>query len=146
MPTQLRIDGADVYTPTPDDTPWQRLGGTGAVLALAQTFYDEMEAHEPALAKLHQLDEHGRVSQRSRDAFALFLVGWLGGPQDYTEKHGHPRLRMRHGRVPVGAEMRDAWLRSMQRAMDKRGVAGGVRRYLDTRFAEVADFLRNVEG
>jgi hemoglobin len=42
--------------------------------------------------------------------------------------------------------MRDAWLRSMQRALDQRDVDAGVRAYLDTRFAEVADFLRNVEG
>lgn len=140
----LRTDGA--YTPTEADTPWHRLGGTDAVKALAEAFYDAMEAHEPALAALHRQDAPGKVSRTSRDNFALFLVGWLGGPQDYTEKHGHPRLRMRHGRVPVNVDMRDAWLRAMQRAMDARGVAGEVRQYLDGRFAEVADFLRNAPG
>jgi hemoglobin len=39
--------------------------------------------------------------------------------------------------------MRDAWLRSMTRALDVRGVAGELRAFLDARFAEVADFLRN---
>ena len=29
--------------------------------------------------------------------FALFFIGWLGGPQDYVERHGHPRLRRRPG-------------------------------------------------
>jgi len=141
---QLRTEGA--WTPTETDTPWHRLGGTEAVKALAEAFYDEMEAHEPKLAALHRQDAPGKVSRTSRDNFALFLVGWLGGPQDYVEKHGHPRLRMRHGRVPVDTSMRDAWLRSMQRAMDARGVAGPVRDYLNTRFAEVADFLRNTPG
>ena len=42
--------------------------------------------------------------------------------------------------------MRDAWLRSMQRAMDARGVTGGARRFLDQRFGQVAEVLRNVEG
>ena len=42
--------------------------------------------------------------------------------------------------------MRDAWLRCMQRAMEARGVTGGLRRFLDQRFAQVADFLRNAEG
>ena len=42
--------------------------------------------------------------------------------------------------------MRDAWLRSMKRAMDQRGIEGSVRAYLDQRFFEVADFLRNRPG
>jgi hemoglobin len=46
--------------------------------------------------------------------------------------------------VPVGVELRDAWVRSMGRAMESRGISGPVRGYLNTRFAEVADFLRNV--
>jgi len=50
---------------------------------------------------------------------------------------------MRHGRVPIGEGMRDAWLRSMSRALDERGVTGDVRGFLDARFAEVANFLRN---
>jgi hemoglobin len=50
---------------------------------------------------------------------------------------------MRHARVPVNEGMRDAWLRCMRAAMDARKVDGEVRSYLDARFAEVADFLRN---
>ena len=50
---------------------------------------------------------------------------------------------MRHARVPVNEAMRDAWLRSMRTAMDARKVSGDLRSYLDARFAEVADFLRN---
>ena len=140
--TALRTQGS--YTPTSEDTPWHRLGGNDAVKALAEAFYDDMELHEPALAAVHQQEPPGKVSRRSRERFGLFLIGWLGGPQDYTEQHGHPRLRMRHNKVPVGVALRDAWLRSMSRAMDARGVSGPVREYLDIRFAEVADFLRNV--
>lgn len=127
-------------------TPYELLGGREPVEALAQRFYDEMDEHEPALARLHPLDEHGRVERGARDRFALFLVGWLGGPQDYVAQHGHPRLRMRHGRVPVDLGMRDAWMRAMTRAMDARSITGPVRAYLDVRFAEVADFMRNVAG
>jgi hemoglobin len=105
-----------------------------------------MDAEEPLLARLHELDEQGRVNAGTRERFGLFLAGWLGGPQHYSERHGHPRLRMRHGHLPVDISMRDAWLRSMQRALDARGVTGGLRRFLDARFAQVADFLRNTEG
>lgn len=114
--------------------------------ALVERFYDAMSEHEPALARLHPCDEQGRVSRGSRDRFALFLIGWLGGPQDYIAQHGHPRLRMRHGHFPVDVAMRDAWLRSMTAAMDAEQIRGDVRAFLDARFADVADFLRNVEG
>jgi hemoglobin len=125
-------------------TPFELLGGADAVRALAERFYDHMEAHEPALARLHPLDEGGHITRVSRDRFALFLIGWLGGPQDYMAQHGHPRLRMRHGRVPVDEAMRDAWLRCMNAAL--AGSQEPVRSYLTQRFAEVADFLRNVPG
>jgi hemoglobin len=125
-------------------TPFELLGGADAVRALSERFYDLMEAHEPALARLHPLDEAGRITRTSRDRFALFLIGWLGGPQDYMAQHGHPRLRMRHGRVPVDEAMRDAWLRCMNTAL--AGSPEPVRSYLAQRFAEVADFLRNVPG
>jgi hemoglobin len=125
------------------DTPHDLLGGSDQVLALAEAFYDAMEQHEPALTAVHRVDEHGRIHRSVRERFGLFLVGWLGGPQDYMERYGHPRLRMRHAHVPVDIAMRDAWLRSMQRALDARGVDGPVRAFLDQRFAEVADFLRN---
>ena len=68
---------------------------------------------------------------------------WLGGAADYSATHGHPRLRMRHGRVPVDPAMRDAWVRSMTAAMDALAITGDVREFLDGRFAEVATFLIN---
>lgn len=143
MVVKLEIP-SDGWVPTQEDTPFKKLGGEEAVKALAERFYDEMELHEPELARIHRLDEDGKISRHSRDRFALFLIGWLGGPQTYMEKHGHPRLRMRHGKVEVSTAMRDAWLRSMKRAMDAQGIKGGLRTFLDNRFAEVADFLRNV--
>jgi len=148
MPVELKtpLSSDDDWLPSLEETPFQRMGGVEPVKALAYAFYDAMDAHEPELAKLHALDEHGRVNQGTRDRFALFLVGWLGGPQDYMAQHGHPRLRMRHGHVPVDIAMRDAWLRAMGRAMDARGITGGLRRFLNERFAQVADFLRNTEG
>jgi hemoglobin len=127
-------------------TPFDLLGGAARVTALVETFYDVMSEREPVLAKLHECAPEGIVARGPRDRFALFLIGWLGGPQDYIAKHGHPRLRMRHGRVPVNIAMRDAWLRCMTEAMERHAITGEVRTFLDTRFAEVADFMRNVDG
>jgi hemoglobin len=130
---------------SPDlDSPFDALGGRSAVERLAARFYERMERDEPALAALHPQAPGGGIAPEVTRRFALFLVGWLGGPDDYVQQHGHPRLRMRHGRVPVDTAMRDAWLRAMTGAMDDCGVRGPVRAFLDQRFAEVADFLRNV--
>ncbi|MEO7032565.1 MAG: group II truncated hemoglobin [Polyangiaceae bacterium] len=131
------------YTPTELDSPFARLGGEGPVRQLVKRFYDRMDATEPALAALHELDELGHVSSRSRDNFGLFLIEWLGGPREFSATRGHPRLRMRHGRVRIGEAMRDAWLRCMTFALDEQAVSGDVRGFLDARFADVANFLRN---
>lgn len=126
------------------ETPYAQIGGRDAVLRLSERFYDLMEEREPVLTALHERDENGKVSRRSRDRFGLFLVGWLGGPDDYVQQNGHPRLRMRHGRVLVNIAMRDAWLRCMYAAMQECQVPDVVRGFLEQRFYEVADFMRNV--
>lgn len=130
------------WIPTRDDSPYHRLGEDTA-RKLAARFYDHMDASEPELAHLHEVDENGHVSAKTRERFAHFLVEWLGGPSVYSSVHGHPRLRMRHAKVKVDAAMRDAWLRCMQKAMDDLGVSGELRAFLDGRFAEVAAFLVN---
>lgn len=129
-----------------DQTPYELIGGAERIRAIVECFYDVMSEREPALALLHSCTPDGKVDRGSRDRFALFLIGWLGGPQDYVVQHGHPRLRMRHARVRVDIAMRDAWLRAMNAALDEHGVTGELRAFLDSRFTDVADFMRNVEG
>ncbi len=126
-------------------TPFDRIGGEAPVRALVERFYDAMDAEEPELAALHR-QEDGKVSREARDRFALFLIGWLGGPQDYMRLHGHPRLRMRHGHVPVTVAMRDAWLRAMRVALAEPSVPADMREFLNEKLADLADFLRNHPG
>ena len=126
-----------------DQTPFELVGGADKIKAIVETFYDVMSEQEPALARLHPCDEAGIVSRESRDRFALFFIGWLGGPDDYVNIHGHPRLRRRHAHLTVDEAMRDAWIRSMTVALDAHAVRGDVRAFLDARLYEVADFLRN---
>lgn len=127
-------------------TPYELLGGEPVVLRLAERFYDVMERDEPALTAIHRRDEHGHIARESRERFGLFLVGWLGGPQTYMERHGHPRLRMRHGHLAIGAALRDAWMRCMTTALDDLAVTGDVRAFVEARLGEVATFLRNTDG
>jgi hemoglobin len=131
------------YVPSPTNTPFDCIGGEAPVRALVESFYDAMTTLEPALARLHPCDEQGRVARGSRDKFALFFIGWLGGPQDYIAQHGHPRLRMRHAKVPVDDAMVAAWMRCMRHALQASGVTGDFYGYLDARLGEVAEHMRN---
>ncbi len=131
------------FVPSPSDTPFERLGGAAGVRSLVERFYDAMTELEPALARLHPCDEAGRVVRESRDRFALFFIAWLGGPQDYIAQHGHPRLRMRHARVPVDAGMAQAWMRCMREALEGSSVEPDVRAFLEAKLGDLAQFLRN---
>lgn len=149
MLTQLKLppqEDTDEYVPTPDDMPFHRLGGEEGLMALSHTFYDFMESTEPELTGIHELTPEGKITQDLRERFGYFLMMWTGGPPHYMDRYGHPALRMRHAHVVVDIFMRDAWIRAMQKALDAKGVKGGVRRFMDDRFAHIADFLRNVEG
>ena len=77
----------------------------------------------------------------------MFLSGWSGGPPLYVQRLGHPRLRMRHFPFAIGTAERDQWLWCMNKALDESQLDPRAVEFLKTRFAEVADFMRNqMEG
>ena len=127
----------------PDHTPFMAIGGEDRVRALVDGFYDHMDA-DAEYATIRAL--HPADLAESRQKLHDFLCGWLGGPPLYMQKHGHPRLRMRHAPFPIGELERDQWLGCMARAMDDLSIDGELRAFLDARFAHVADFMRNREG
>ena len=137
----------DSVPETKTPTPFEQLGGIDGVRALVDRFYDLMDL-EPEFAALRAL--HPATLDGSRDKFAWFLTGWLGGPDLYVERFGHPRLRMRHFPYPIGVEVRDQWLACMGLAMAEIGEAGGFTQDMQQRlmrsFANTADHMRNVTG
>jgi hemoglobin len=124
----------------PFATPYEWMGGEAQVKALVQRFYDLMDL-EPAFARLRQV--HGPSLDQARQRTFWFLCGWLGGPQYYTEKFGHPRLRARHLHVAIGIQERDEWLACMDKAMGETGVPEDLRTRLRESFFQTADWMRN---
>jgi hemoglobin len=122
---------------------YQRIGGESAVRRLVDAFYAAMEVlpEAAAIRAMHP----GDLSE-SRERLFLFLSGWLGGPQLYTEKFGHPRLRARHLPFAIGESERDAWLSCMRHAMASIGLGDELRLELDAAFTRTADFMRNQNG
>lgn len=121
-------------------TPFEWIGGEDKVRALVDRFYDLMDL-EPKYRELR--DAHGTELERARQNLFWFLCGWLGGPQHYTDRFGHPRLRMRHMPFKIGIIERDQWLACMDQAMGEVGVDGTLRKRLNESFFQTADWMRN---
>lgn len=121
-------------------TPYELLGGAARVRELVDRFYDHMD-QLPEARKIRDL--HARSLRGSRDKLYLFLSGWLGGPDLYVEKYGHPRLRRRHMPFAIGREERDQWMLCMRQALDEMQLEPGLRNYLEQNFWRTADHMRN---
>ena len=119
------------------------LGAEPGVRALVDRFYDLMEL-EPAYAGIRRL--HPASLDGSRDKLYWFLCGWLGGPQHYVERFGHPRLRARHLPYAIGSAERDQWLACMRQALAERGIDAALAAQLQQAFAGTADWMRNQPG
>lgn len=121
-------------------TPYEQIGGAESIRQLVDRFYDLMEL-EPAYAVIRQL--HPADLSVSRDKLNLFLTGWMGGPDVYQEKYGHPKLRARHLPFPIGSSERNQWLDCMQRAMDEVAIDAPLKARLHESFFATADWMRN---
>jgi hemoglobin len=121
-------------------TPYEQLGGADGVRRLVERFYDFMDTDAEA-ADVRDL--HARSLRASREKLFLFLSGWLGGPNLYVEKYGHPRLRARHLPFPIDTKMRDQWMSCMRQAMQDMPVDPSLRQQLLDAFASTADHMRN---
>ncbi len=84
-----------------------------------------------------------RDDSGSRQKLFEYLSGWMGGPDLYVEKRGHPQLRMRHIRFPIGADEAKEWMRCMRLAMEETAVRDDVRGFLDKKLAPLADHMVN---
>jgi hemoglobin len=126
--------------PAPAVTPYTRLGGEPGVRALVDRFYDLMDLEPPyaGLRALHPADLSG-----SRDKLHWFLCGWLGGPDLYVERHGHPRLRARHMPYRIGIAERDQWMACMVQAMQECALEEALAQRLADAFFGTADWMRN---
>ena len=122
------------------NTHYERIGGDEKIRALVQRFYQLMDEQPEThgIRKMHPTDLKG-----SEDKLFMFLSGWMGGPQRYVEKFGHPRLRMRHITFPISDSERDQWMLCMTQAMDEVIEDEALRKELTAAFQKVADFMRN---
>ncbi len=121
-------------------TPYDLIGGENALKQLVHRFYELMdqlpEAHD--VRKIHPENLAG-----SELMLFEYLSGWLGGPNLYIAKKGHPRLRMRHAPYAIGPRERDQWMLCMQQSLTEQVMDEGFREALIQQFSELASHMIN---
>ena len=124
----------------PKQTPYEAIGGESQLHALVERFYDLMEI-ESKYAELRAT--HHENLDVTREKLFFFLSGWLGGPELYMEKYGHPKLRARHMPFKIGTIERDQWVVCMAQAMREVAIPEPQFQQLIRSFYNTAEWMRN---
>jgi len=118
-------------------TLYDRVGGDPFFFSLVERFYAGV-ARDALLRPLYPAD-----LEPPKRRLALFLIQYWGGPHTYNAERGHPRLRMRHLRFPIGPAERQTWLTHMRAAVDTSDASATDRQALLTYFETAATSLMN---
>lgn len=127
------------YDPGMDllDTQLYGLIGEGGFRRLVAAFYNRVPADD-LLGPMYPPDLVG-AEERLRD----FLIQRFGGPCTYSQRRGHPRLRIRHGPFKVDRAARDRWMSLMTAALDEALLPLDAKRMLLQFFSDTATFMIN---
>lgn len=121
-------------------TPYEALGGEAGVRRLVDRFYELMDTLPEAygIRKLHP-----ESLDNSAEKLFMFLSGYLGGPQLFVEKFGHPRLRARHMPFAISKGEAEQWMLCMRQAMAECIDHEGLRINMDKALDDLAHHMRN---
>ena len=85
----------------------------------------------------------GRDLAEAEKRLRGFLIYRFGGPQQYIEERGHPRLRMRHAPFVIDQAARDRWMTLMKNALAKTNLPEEAAQGLETFFDSTATAMMN---
>lgn len=122
----------------PEASPYEALGSEAGVRALVEMFYDKVEATAPTLRAMLP-----KNTTTSRQKLFEFLSGWAGGPALYWERHGHPRLRMRHAPFAVDQYAALDWVRCMDEALSEMAISDSAKTFMSKEMTNAARNLIN---
>jgi hemoglobin len=109
------------------DSTYNAVGGQSGIRRLVDCFFDIMgsESRYQVIYAWHPADK-----DESRDKLALFLCGWMGGPQHFIDKYGPIHIPAAHSHLQVTEVERDLWLECMGRAMRQQNYSVALIDYL----------------
>ena len=116
---------------------YERIGGDEALRQLTDRFYDLVFEHE-LISRLFKSDKD-EIKEKQR----LFLTQFLGGPQLYSNVHGHPMMRARHMPHVITEDDAIAWLQCMSAAVGELPIDKALKDELFDRFPRTAFFMVN---
>lgn len=118
-------------------TLYERIGGADTLRLLTDRFYDLVFEHE-LISRLFKSDKE-EIKEKQR----LFLTQFLGGPQLYSDVHGHPMMRARHMPHTITEDDAIAWLQCMSAAVGELPIEKSLKDELFDRFPRTAFFMVN---
>lgn len=89
------------------------IGGEAGCMRLSEAFYLRV-AKDPVLRRLFP----GKTLSCAIEEFAAFLIQFLGGDEDQTQRRWWLSLHESHARFQISAAERDAWLKDMRAVLD----------------------------
>ena len=120
------------------DTVFDRVGGSAWFYQLLDFFYEDVIRRDE-IRNLYPDD-----LTDSKKNTADFLIQYWGGPSSYSERRGHPRLRMRHAPYVIGDDQKESWLASMRFALDQMQPAKEIEEAMVEYFLMAAEHMKNV--
>lgn len=116
---------------------YNRVGGLIFFTDLVEKFYNIVE-NDPLLRPMYPEN-----LTPGKEHLAGFLAQYWGGPMEYTQMRGHPRLRMRHSPFTIGKKERDRWVYYMLSALDDMEISTEDKRLIKEYFENTATLLIN---
>lgn len=92
--------------------PYEEIGAE-KLSNLIDIFYSKVAEH-PDLYPIFP-DDLTETARKQKQ----FQTQFLGGPNLFSEEHGHPMMKARHMPFPITPKRADAWLACMQEAMEE---------------------------
>ena len=124
-------------TTTPIDL-FEAIGGSATCRELAAAFYSRVD-EDPVLRPLFP----GKSHRCAIDAFAAFLLQFVGGPAGDTRHRWWLSLRESHHRFRIGQTGRDAWMKQMAWALGEVEIREPMRSALLELFEDASAYLVN---
>ncbi len=116
---------------------YERMGPEN-LRAMVAGFYEQVPTDD-ILGPMYPPDDLSGAERR----LLGFLVFRFGGPQDYIEERGHPRLRMRHAPFAIDMAARDRWVKLMDASIDRLQIDAETVTTLKAFLHHIATFLIN---
>ncbi len=123
-------------------TYFSKIGGAPAIDKIVEDFFARMETL-PEARTVREM--HSDDLAKTKSVMKRYFSELLGGPMQFSDSRGHPALKGRHAGFDIGPKERDAWMRCMREALESTVSDESVRNYIEERFYQLADWVRNDE-